>query len=448
MGADFATMRVHMQPASSEFSHAAPYTDPSRTLFVVISFEGPDRWSQAGGLGVRVTGLADSLAILGHEVHVFFIGDPERPGEEQYNGVQLHRWSQWLSRHYHAGVYDGEEDKRVDLTRSLPSYLTERVLLPAIRAGRVPVVLFEEWQTAECATIVNDLLQDEQVRDRAIIAWNANNAYSFDRIDWPRLANAAMITTVSRYMRSIIRARGHDALVIPNGIPDRLVRPMKPRETQRVRDAFNGTNFFFKMARWGNDKGWTQALDAMRMLRDRDRHTLLVARAGGPNGVGGALEAEGEERGLRVRGVDSPAELGSAVAEAKRGEADVLSLRFGVTENLARGMYAAADGTLANSVSEPFGLVGLEAMAAGGLLYTGGTGEDYAVSGRNAVVLETLEPGEIADRAEEMRDNPETAARIRRNARRRARDFRWESVAGVLINRVRVQGLRQGLAVG
>ena len=437
-----------MQPAASQLPTSAPFADASQTLFIVISFEGPDRWSQAGGLGIRVTGLADSLAAIGHEVHVFFIGDPDRPGEEFFNGVALHRWSQWLSRYYRAGVYDGEEEKRNDLTASLPSYLTDRVLLPAIRAGRVPVVLFEEWQTAECATIVSDLLQNEQVRDRAIIAWNANNAYSFDRIDWARLANSAMITTVSRYMRSIIRARGHDALVIPNGIPDRLVRRARPRETQLVRETFDGLPFFYKMARWGNDKGWTQALDAMRLLRERDHDTLLVARAGGPNGAGGALEEEAEQHGLRVQAVDSPAELDGAVAHAKHGKVDVLNLRFGVTEELARGLYAAADGTLANSVSEPFGLVGLEAMAAGGLLYTGGTGEDYAVSGRNAVVLETLEPGEIADRAEELRDNPEAALRIRRNARRRARDFRWESVTNVLLNRMRIQGLRQGLAVG
>jgi glycosyltransferase involved in cell wall biosynthesis len=435
-----------MQPAANSFpplNHAI--SDASRALFVVISFEGPDRWSQAGGLGVRVTGLADSLAELGHEVHVFFIGDPERPGEETFNGVRLHRWSQWLSRHYRAGVYDGEEDKRTDLTASLPSYVVDKVLLPAIRTGRVPVVLLEEWQTAECATLIADQLTAHGVRDRAVIAWNANNAYSFDRIDWPRLANASMITTVSRYMRAIIRARGIDALVIPNGIPHRLTRPVDRVDMRRVREAFHGVPFFFKMARWGNDKGWTQALDAMRLLRERDRRTLLVARAGGPNGAGSALDAEAEERGLKVHSVDAPEQIESAVADARRGDADVLNFRFGVSEQLARGMYAAADGTLANSVSEPFGLVGLEAMAAGGLLYTGGTGEDYAVSGRNAVVLETLEPTEIADRAQEMEDRPDHAMRIRRAARRRARDFRWEQVAGVLLERMESQAARQGL---
>src|SRR5687768_14624475 len=148
-----------MQPNQMLQTDAQFAADSSRALFVLISFEGPDRWSQAGGLGVRVTGLADSLAELGHDVHVFFIGDPDRPGEEIYNGILLHRWAQWLSQHYRAGVYDGEEAKREDLTSSLPTYVAEQVLLPAIRAGRVPIVLLEEWQTAECASLISDQLQ-------------------------------------------------------------------------------------------------------------------------------------------------------------------------------------------------------------------------------------------------------------------------------------------------
>ena len=31
--------------------------DPRQTVFVILSFEGPDVYSQAGGLGVRVKGL-------------------------------------------------------------------------------------------------------------------------------------------------------------------------------------------------------------------------------------------------------------------------------------------------------------------------------------------------------------------------------------------------------
>ena len=119
--------------------------------------------------------------------------------------------------------------------------------------------------------------------------------------------------------------------------------------------------------------------------------------------------------------------------------------RSGVRESLARTLCAAADGVLANSVSEPFGLVGLEAMTAGGVVYTGGTGEDYAVSGRNAVVLETLDPGEIADRSDDLASHPERSARLRRAARATARAYTWDRVVRLLIAAVEAQAARQAI---
>jgi glycosyltransferase involved in cell wall biosynthesis len=419
----------------------------SAGIFVVVSFEGPDLWSQAGGLGVRVTGLTQTLADLGHDVHLFFMGDPGLPGEERRGNLVLHRWAQWISRYHRGGVYDGEEGKRNDLNRSLPSYLTEQILLPAIRAGRTPIVLLEEWQTAECACLVADRLSAAGVRDRAILTWNANNSYSFDRIDWPRLAVSTTITTVSRYMRSIIRARGVDAVVLPNGIPDRLTRPVNRYDVKRWRAVFDQRQFFFKMARWGSDKGWIQAVDAIRLLRERGSGAMLVARSGGPGGNGSALDDLAADRGLRVKAVYDGEQLPDAAAEASQEGVDLLSLHFGVSEGLARGMYAAADGVLANSVSEPFGLIGLEAMAAGGLVYTGGTGEDYAVSGQNAVVLETLEPSEIADKAAELESSPGRAQRMRRAARQSARSYSWPYTARNLLGLLELQAMRQGFAL-
>jgi glycosyltransferase involved in cell wall biosynthesis len=126
-----------------------------------------------------------------------------------------------------------------------------------------------------------------------------------------------------------------------------------------------------------------------------------------------------------------------------RSGADVISLAFGVSPKLARTLYAAADGVLANSVSEPFGLVGLEAMAAGGVAYTGGTGEDYAVTGRNAVVLETLDPQEIVDRWDDLSTSTDRVARMRREARKTAREYAWPTVARKLLNALTQQAKRQ-----
>jgi hypothetical protein len=50
-------------------------------------------------------------------------------------------------------------------------------------------------------------------------------------------------------------------------------------------------------------------------------------------------------------------------------------------------LFSGSAAVLANSGREPFGLVGLETMAAGGVACTGSTGEDYVVPGQNALVL-------------------------------------------------------------
>jgi hypothetical protein len=57
-----------------------------------------------------------------------------------------------------------------------------------------------------------------------------------------------------------------------------------------------------------------------------------------------------------------------------------------------RPFYAAADAVMANSGHEPFGLVGLEVMAAGGIVFTGTTGEEYTLGGRSAIALDTYIP--------------------------------------------------------
>jgi glycosyltransferase involved in cell wall biosynthesis len=431
---------------------------PENARLIVVSFEGPDPYSQAGGLGVRVSGLVQALADVDYETHLFFIGDPSLPGEEVTHDGQLvlHRWAQWISANCPRGVYDGEAGKVADVTTSLPSYLVDHILVPTIAAGRIPILLFEEWQTAECACRVSNALAAIGMRDRAIIVWNANNPYGFERIDWLALASAARITTISRHMRSIIRSCGADARVIPNGIPGASFEPIAREGVAQIRAAFDagpGPGFLFKMARWEREKGWTQALDAISHTRahDRtrasgdDRAPTLIARSGGPTGRGTGLADDAAARGLRVVCFDSEQDFVAGLSESVRSAADVVSLRFGVTSSLARTLFAASDGVLANSVSEPFGLVGLEAMAAGGIAFTGGTGEDYAVGGHNAVVLETLDPTEIVARWKELASSPELAARLRRAARKTAREYEWRTVVAILMQSLTHQAQRQGL---
>jgi glycosyltransferase involved in cell wall biosynthesis len=409
---------------------------------ILVSFEGPDRYSQAGGLGVRVTGLARTLASLNFETHLFFIGDPALPGEERIDDrLTLHRWGQWISAMSPHGVYDDEHGKANDLASSLPSYVVDRIALPAVAAGKTPIFLLEEWQTSETACRIADALTTRGLRDRAIVAWNANNPYGFERIDWQRLAASSTITTISRYMRGIIRACGADARIVPNGLPDDAFAPVAPASLSRIRDALGerrAAGMLFKMARWEREKGWIQALDAMACFRAdpawRDRSPVLVARSGGPTSGGGRLIEEAEARGLVVHSIDDSQTFINELESAVVARVDVIALKFGVSPQLARTVFAAADGVLANSVSEPFGLVGLEAMAAGGIVFTGGTGEDYAVDRRNAIVLQTLDPLEIVAGWQELVNSQTLGSRFRRAARKTAREYEWRTVVGLLLD--------------
>src|SRR5262249_33350913 len=91
-------------------------------------------------------------------------------------------------------------------------------------------------------------------------------------------------------------------------------------------------------------------------------------------------------------------------------------------------LYRASDAVLANSGHEPFGLVGLEAMAAGGVACTGCSGEDYAVSGRNALVLQTGDPLEFVGALHRLRASPEDERSLRREGRRTAKQYAWPHV--------------------
>lgn len=83
---------------------------------------------------------------------------------------------------------------------------------------------------------------------------------------------------------------------------------------------------------------------------------------------------------------------------------------------------------LANSSHEPFGLVGLETMAAGGIACTGISGEDYAVPGHNAIVLQTQSIAEAVAKIERVIARPDEAHALRREGLLTAGKYAWSKV--------------------
>jgi len=413
-----------MDPVRSERPH-----EEGGVQFHVLSFEGPDDYARAGGLASRVQGLVEALAGLGHETHLWFVGDPGLAGHEVRAPLHLHRWCQWISAHHPGGVYDGELGKHADLSRSLPRFLSREVLEPHLRRGGRAVVLAEEWHTADAVLNLDRLLRAGGLRERVAIFWNANNVFGFERIDWPRLAAAARITTVSRYMKQRMRPLGVDPLVIPNGLGSDCFEPPDETAVAGLRGRIGDRTILAKMARFDPDKHWLAAVDLVAEMKRQGWSPLLLARGGVEphrEEVLGAARARGlrvVERSWTRRGADA---LFDAVRDS--ADADVVELRSHVDPSARRVLFRTADAVLANSGHEPFGLVGLEAMAAGGVACTGCSGEEYAMPGHNALVLETVDPREFLGLFSWIRMDPERERSLRRAGSAAARHYAWPQI--------------------
>ena len=425
--------------------------DPSNLEFVILSFEGPDQpYSQAGGLGVRVTNLTEAMARQGFTTHLFFLGDPDLPNyEERFDGnLKLNRWCQWQSRYHRSGVYENESWKVSDYRESIPRHVTEFVVRPAIHAGKYVAVIAEDWQTADALSRLSDSLHFHGLRKRCVLTWNANNDMSFHRINWGRVQYTAQVTAVSRYVKHQIRALGYDALVIPNGISGKFLEPPLESEVCSLRDAVSGDIFFFKIGRMDPDKGWLESADAVAELKRGGVRSKLVFKGGLHESHRDDFLAHAGSLGLRVNQVhfdgssiqDMAGSLGNVEADA-----DVIDIQTFIQNDALPTLYAAADGALANSLYEPFGIVGLEAMAAGGIAYVGSTGEDYAISGQNSIVLDTGSGEEIASMAIALREDPDWSAGIRRKGRELAALFTWDNSIEIMLKKLPLMAIGQGV---
>jgi len=433
---------------------------PENTIFAVLSFEGSDAYSMAGGLGARVTYLTQTLPRMGFEVHHIFIGDPHMLEVEarEEGRLTLHRWCQWISEHHPNGVYDSEEGKLYDFNESAPPFVVHKLAAPAISQGKLVVVLGEEWHTAEAMSRISDLLHYEGLRNKAVMFWNANNTYGFERINWARLSYAITITTVSKYMKHIMRNWGINPLVIPNGIPSEILEEVDEVHVMRLKGLMDTDFIVSKVARWHPDKGWKPAVEAMGRLKSAGKKCVLLAR-GGIEPYGGKILKRAQSIGLKVRDVciqrrtldeDSNA-IGEDAFEpyfealSHAGTGDILNLLFPIPHSFLKVVYRASDVVLANSVHEPFGLVDLEAMATGAVVFTGCSGEDYALHLVNSIVLDSFNAEEVKFYIENLQAHDEEKKGIQAAARETAKQFTWDKVVRSLLRKLEYQTRVQGV---
>jgi hypothetical protein len=160
---------------------------------------------------------------------------------------------------------------------------------------------------------------------------------------------------------------------------------------------------------------------------------------------GAEVLANAHAKGLEIVEVRPPRDTRGAIeAFAEAPRADVYNITSFMTDELISLFYSGADAVLANSGHEPFGLVGLEVMAAGGVVFVGTTGEDYAVPFLNCVAVDTDDPSEITIGLDFLRKHPAVVERMRRDAQETAESFSWANVVqDSLLGKLQYVAMRQ-----
>jgi glycosyltransferase involved in cell wall biosynthesis len=403
----------------------------------ILSFEGPDRYASIGGLGTRASQLATALGAAGCVTDLIFCGDPAAAPTEPYGpNVTLRRWSQWISAHHPRNAYDGEDQKILDWEASLPSFVVDQIVAPTAGHDERTLVICEEWQTAGVAIAIDHLARLRGVRNTMTMMWNANNTYGWEHVDWPALRAAAAITAVSKYMKFELSLRGVPSLVIPNGIDNKLLSGADPKLVAEMKQALAGRPTLVKVGRFDPDKNWMQAVDALADLHAGGINARLIVR-GGKEPYGDLVFARAHERGLNVERIAYEGNDGHKIIDGiALAEGPIVHLRAFIDEATLYALYAGADAVLANSGKEPFGLVGLEVMAAGGIAVCGATGEEYAEPFVNAIVCDTSDGRELATYLRALFANPAIGDDMRRAGAETVGRYTWAHAIAALERKV------------
>jgi glycogen synthase len=363
-----------------------------------------------GGLSRHVHGLSEALATVGHEVVVVTQHLDHTPPDAVVNGVRVIR----VPRDPPLVPIDD----LLAWTMALDHALTRAAL--AVGATWQPdVVHGHDWLVAHTGAtlkeawsvpLVATVHATEAGRHQGWLPGPLNQA--INSLEWWLTYQARRVITCSQAMRwevtRLFELPAGKVDVIPNGVD--TARWRSPDESVRAtRSRWAGAGpLLLYSGRLEYEKGVQTVLDAMRVLRRRHPGLRLVVAGRGSH------EDELRAQARRLR-------LGRSVRFAGWLDDDDLS-----------AMAAAADLALVPSLYEPFGLVALEAAAAGTPVVAtdrGGLGEVVRGS-RLGLTVPSQDPVALADAASRLLDDQVLARRIGRRARTAVEStYAWPAVA-------------------
>ncbi|HEX6499199.1 MAG TPA: glycosyltransferase family 4 protein [Micromonosporaceae bacterium] len=375
----------------------------------MVSWEYPP--VMVGGLGRHVHALATSLAAAGHEVTVVTRHAAGAPLEEYAEGVRIVRAPE------DPPLFPLSTPTLLAWTMAFNHSLT-RAALHAASTGEYDVIHAHDWLVAHTAVTLKEHLgiplvatihATEAGRHQGWLPEDMNKC--IHSVEWWLGHEANKVLVCSAYMRwevsRLLELPAGKVEVIANGVDDQVWQ-VPSRAVAAARQRFGGDGPLVGYAgRLVYEKGVQDLIAAVPALSDRHPGLRVVVAGDGP------YRDELHQQTQRL------------------GVADRVEFAGFLGDDLP-AVLAATDTMVVPSIYEPFGMVALEAAAAGAPLAVAATGglAEIVEPGVTGVTFPAKNPQALAGAVGTLLADEVFARRVAREARGMvATRYGWSTIA-------------------
>ena len=371
----------------------------------MLSWEYPPRI--IGGLSRHVEGLSRSLASMGHEVHVITLDFPGAAYEEETGSLYVHRVPVALpAPSFHTWVL------------LFNHFFEKRVGQLVKQFGAPDIVHIHDWLTVSSGVAAKHLLRVPLVMTfHSTEASRSSHSPSpesamVEGLEWWGSFEAARVIAVSGWMKtevaSLFKTPPGKVAEIPNAVdPQKFEVEVDSRAVRQKWKINDGEKLITAAGRLTAQKGFDDLIRAYPSIRRSVPGSRMLVVGDGY--MRGDLESLAEQEHVRD----------GIIFAGFISEADLV------------GVLKSSDVVVVPSRFEPFGIIALEAMAAGAPVVVSRVGglaeivEDLV----DGIEVEPNNPAAIAEATVRVLSDRALASRLAEKGREKARAYSWGSAA-------------------
>ena len=374
---------------------------------VMLTWEFPPRI--IGGIATHVYNLSISLVKLGVEVHVVTCDFPNTPAYEVVEGVEVHRFDSY-------SLPTPDFAAWIQLMNLNMQRAATHIIKKSKRDGSI-IIHAHDWLSAKAGIGLKHLNRLPLVSTIHATEYGRRGGVFSDynrmihEIEVWLGSESKRVICCSRFMaeqvNKVLGVPYEKIRVISNGIDPSLFRNLKGVEEVRSRFADRGEKLVLFVGRLVVEKGVLVLLDAIPKVLQKVDAKFVIAGDG-------YLRSE-----VTKRVVESG--LGGKVHVTGYLDTDTI-----------RRLFLAADVCVIPSLYEPFGIVALEAMAAGCPVVASDTGglSEIIEHEKTGVKVYPNNPDSLAWGILRVLESKDLVEYLKRNMREKVeRKYRWSTIA-------------------